>query len=41
MQMTYKEAQLRLALDHMPGGMALGDRDLNYVLFNARYCELF
>ncbi len=36
-----KEAQLRLALDNMPGGMALGDRDLNYVLFNARFSELF
>ncbi len=40
-ELAEKEAQLRLALDHMPGGMALGDRDLNYVLFNTRYCELF
>ena len=36
-----KEAQLRLALDHMPGGMVLFDRDLNYVLFNSQYSELF
>jgi PAS domain S-box-containing protein len=40
-ELAEKEAQLRVALDHMPGGMALGNRDLNYVLFNARYCELF
>ena len=36
-----KEAQLRVALDNMPGGMMLRDRDLNYVLFNSQYCELF
>ncbi len=36
-----KESQLRLALDNMPGGMMLLDRDMNYVLFNARYIELF
>ena len=40
-ELAKKEAQLRLALDHMPGGMLLADRDLNYVLFNARYSELF
>jgi PAS domain S-box-containing protein len=39
-ELARKEAQLRLALDHMPGGMALYDRDLNYVLFNAQYSEL-
>ena len=36
-----KEAQLRVALDNMPGGMLLWDRDLNFVLFNSRYSELF
>ena len=35
-----KEAQLRVALDNMPGGMMLGDRDLNYVLFNSQFSEL-
>ncbi len=40
-ELAEKEAQLRLALDNMPGGMTLGDRDLNYVLFNAQYSELF
>jgi len=35
-----KEAQLRLALDNMPGGMMLEDRDRNYVLFNSQYSEL-
>jgi PAS domain S-box-containing protein len=35
-----KDAQLELALTHMPGGMVLGDRDLNYVLFNKKYVEL-
>ncbi len=34
-----KEAQLRVALDNMRGGMKLVDRDLNYVLFNARYSK--
>jgi PAS domain S-box-containing protein len=35
-----KDAQLELALKHMPGGMTLGDRDRNYVLFNEQYSEL-
>jgi PAS domain-containing protein len=35
-----KEAQLRVALDNMPGGMMLGDPDQNYVLFNSQYSEL-
>ncbi len=39
-ELAEKEAQLRLALDNMPGGMMLGDRDLNGVLFNAQYSEL-
>ncbi len=40
-ELAEKEAQLRVALDNMPGGMTLGDRDLNYVLFNPQYSELF
>ena len=32
-----KEAQLRVALDNMPGGIMLEDRDRNYVLFNSQY----
>ena len=39
-ELAEKEAQLRVALDNMPGGMKLVDRDLNYVLFNAQYSEL-
>jgi PAS domain S-box-containing protein len=39
-ELAEKEAQLRVALDNMPGGMMLGDRDLNYVLFNRQYSEL-
>jgi len=40
-ELAEKEAQLRVALDNMPGGIALHDRDLNYVLFNSQYSELF
>jgi PAS domain S-box-containing protein len=40
-ELAAKEAQLRVALDSMPGGIMLGDRNLNYVLFNSQYCELF
>ncbi|MGR3717467.1 MAG: PAS-domain containing protein [Thermohalobaculum sp.] len=40
-ELAEKEAHLRVALDHMPGGLMLGDRDLKYVLFSARYSELF
>ncbi|MCH7795482.1 MAG: PAS-domain containing protein [Proteobacteria bacterium] len=40
-ELAEKEAQLRVALDNMPGGMMLGDRDLNYVLCNSQYSELY
>ena len=40
-ELAEKAAQLRIALDNMPGGMALFDRDLNFVLFNSQYRELF
>ncbi len=39
-KLAEKEAQLRLALDNIPGGMLLEDRDRNYVLFNSQYSEL-
>ena len=35
-----KEAQLRLALDTMPGGMMLEDHNGNYLLFNSQFSEL-
>ncbi len=40
-ELATKEAQLRVALDNMPGGMMLGDRDLKYVLLNSQYSELY
>jgi serine phosphatase RsbU (regulator of sigma subunit)/uncharacterized membrane protein affecting hemolysin expression len=36
-----KEAQLRIALDNMPGGMRLVDKGQNNVLFNSQYLELY
>ena len=36
-----KEAQLRVALEHMPGGMRLIDKDRNYVFFNSQYAKLY
>jgi PAS domain S-box-containing protein len=35
-----KDAQLELALTHMPGGMMLCDRNMNYIQFNTKYVEL-
>ncbi len=39
-ELAEKDAQFRVALDNLPDGTALYDRDLNYVLFNAQYSEL-
>ncbi len=39
-ELAEKEAQLRVALDNMPGGMMLGDRDMNCVFFNRQYSQL-
>ncbi len=39
-ELAEKEAQLRVALDNMPGGMMLIDRNANIVLINAQYSEL-
>ena len=36
-----KEAQLRVAMENMPGGMLLVDRDQNFLLYNHRYSALF
>ena len=40
-ELEQKEAQLRIALDNMPGGMRLVDKDRNNVLFNSQYLELY
>jgi len=40
-KLAEKEAQLRLALDNMPGGMRLIDKDRNYVFFNSQYLNLY
>ena len=39
-ELARKEAQLRVALDNMPGGMTLEDSDGRYVLINSQYAEL-
>ena len=39
-EMAEKEAQLRVALEYMPGGMIFGDRDRNCVFVNAQYSQL-
>jgi transcriptional regulator with GAF, ATPase, and Fis domain len=39
-ELANKEAQLRVALDNMPGGMTLVDSDQNYVLFNQQYVDM-
>ena len=36
-----REVELRIALDHMPGGMLMLDKNLEVLLFNERYVELF
>lgn len=36
-----QRARLRLALDNMPGGMLMVDKDLKFVVFNKQYKELF
>jgi sigma-B regulation protein RsbU (phosphoserine phosphatase) len=39
-ELAEKEAQLRIALENMPGGIKLIDGDLKYVLVNSQYSEL-
>ena len=40
-KLAASEAQLRIALDHMPGGMLMLDKNLETLLVNERYIELF
>jgi PAS domain S-box-containing protein len=40
-ELAEKEAQLRVALDNMPGGIRLVDNDRNYVFFNQQYLDLY
>ena len=40
-ELAEKEAQLRLALDHMPGALVYTDKDLNIVLCNERHSEMY
>ena len=40
-ELAEKEAQLRVALENMPGGIRYVDGDKNYVFFNSRYNELY
>ena len=40
-ELADKEAQLRVALDHMPSGIRYVDKDKRYVFFNAKYLELY
>jgi len=40
-QLTEKEAQLRVILDNVPGGIRYVDRDKRYVFFNKQYSELY
>ena len=39
-ELAEKEAQLRVALTHMPAGMTLADRDFNYLAFNPQFSEI-
>ena len=39
--LTEKEAQLRVALENMPGGICYTDKDRNYIFFNSQYSELY
>jgi len=40
-ELSQKEAQLRIALENMPGGMITVDKDLNFNLHNDQYRKLF
>src|SRR6185436_2772904 len=41
LEVTRKEAQLRVALDNMPGALAYTDEDLNIVVCNDQYAEIY
>src|SRR5438046_2776867 len=40
-QMARKEAMLHIALDNMPGALVYTDRDLNIVVCNDRFAEMY
>ncbi len=40
-ELAEKEAQLRIALDNMPGGMFMIDNNQKFVLYNDQYRKLF
>ena len=40
-ELATKESQLRTAMENMPGGMFMVDKDAKFVLFNNQYSELF
>jgi PAS domain S-box-containing protein len=40
-ELAEKEAELRMALDNMPGGIMMIDDDMTIQLFNERYVELY
>ena len=40
-ELAAKEAQLRIVLDSVPGGIRYVDSDRNYVFFNAQYSKLY
>jgi PAS domain S-box-containing protein len=40
-ELAEKQAQLRTVMDNVPGGIRYIDKDMNYVLFNDKYLELY
>ena len=40
-ELARKEAQLRIALDNMPGGMFMVDEDLKFQVFNDQYKDIY
>ena len=40
-EVARKEAQLRVAMDNMPGALAYTDEDLNVVVHNERFAEMY
>jgi PAS domain-containing protein len=39
--LTAKENQLRIALDNLPGALVYTDADMNLVVCNSRYREIY
>ncbi len=40
-ELAEKEAQLRIAMDNMPGGMFMVDEDLRVQVYNDQYAEIY